>query len=322
MVKTDNTTKALNLAIKTKDEPVQQASCLVCNSNNQVLVFKNIKDLEYETYKPVDYFVCKNCGLISQNPLPPQDKISSFYPASYRNYLPIKNNLFSFLKRLQFYNLAKKISRYFPKDPKILEIGFGNGELLLALKQRGYENLYGIDFVDKNFLDLKSEGIKLAAGNVENEIPFSEKFDVIIMNNVIEHFLNPKKVLENNKKNLALDGKIILITPNSNALEFLLFKKYWAGFHAPRHTFIFSERNIRLLAEKLGFSRIITRSIIDPGQWSISIQNIFQDINITKANLKNGMAWYLVLVSIFCFPLTFLQNIVKKSTSIMCVLEL
>ena len=285
-------------------------------------MFKNIKDFEYETYKPVDYTLCKNCGLIFQSPLPRQDELSKFYPREYRNYLPQQESLFSFLKNIQFQCLANKITKGLKKDSKILEIGFGNGQLLLALKEKEYENLYGCDFTDRVFSVLKDKGVKLAISNIEESFPFNETFDLVIMNNVIEHFLDPIKVLENCKSHLSKNGKIILITPNSNALEFLIFKKYWAGFHAPRHTFIFNERNIRLLAQKLGFARVLLKPVADPGQWSISIQNIFQDITITKTNLKNGMAWYLLPVSIICSPFALFQNLIRKSTGIMCVLEL
>lgn len=285
-------------------------------------MFKDIKDLEYETYKPVDYLFCKDCGLIAQSPLPDIQTLPKFYPDEYRNYLPVKKSFFSALKNIQFQNLANKITKYsdHSKDKKILEIGFGNGQLLTALKQKGYENLYGSDFTDKTFANLEGKGIELKISNIEEGFPFDEKFDFVIMNNVIEHFLNPVKVLENCKKNLTNNGKIILITPNSGALEFSIFKNYWAGFHAPRHTFLFNSKNIKIIGEKLGFKDIKIESISDPGQWSISIQNILQDNKITKIKLKNGMAWYLTPLALTLSPIVIFQNFINRSTSMMCVL--
>ena len=295
--------------------------CIVCNSEKYSLSFKDIKDLEYYTYEPVNYVTCSSCGLISQDPLPKESLIPTFYPESYRNYLPSTNGAFSFLKNMQFERLARNLNKYFSRGEKFLEIGFGSGGLLLALNKMGYENLSGIDFNDRNFSMLKEKGIKLAVANIENHFPFTEKFDVIFMNNVIEHFLNPIKVLENCKEHLSENGKIILITPNSNALEFSIFKKHWAGFHAPRHTFIFNEKNIKSLSEKLGFKHVKILPVSDPGQWSISIQNIFQDLSLTKIKLKNGMAWYTLPLSIVCTPVAALQNCIRRSTSILCVLR-
>ncbi len=295
--------------------------CIICNSNNQELMFKDIKDFEYKTNKPVDYLICKICKLISQDPLPKPDLLPNFYPEDYRNYLPQKENLFSALKKIQFKSLASKIESCVKnKEAKILEIGFGNGQLLLALKDLGYKNLFGTDFTNRVFPSLMNKEIKLQVSNVEESFSFNETFDLIIMNNVIEHFLDPVKVLVNCKNNLTKDGKVILITPNSNALEFSLFKNYWAGFHAPRHTFLFNDRNIKMLGDKLGYSKIEVKPMTDPGQISISIQNVFQDIKITNTKLKNGMSWYLTPLSLLCAPVAMLENIIGRSTSMMCVL--
>ncbi|MBI3591550.1 MAG: class I SAM-dependent methyltransferase [Candidatus Melainabacteria bacterium] len=305
---------------------IKQVNCILCNSIDQELIFKGIKDLEYETYKPVDYLLCKNCGLISQYPLPEINLLQRFYPDEYRNYLPVKKSLFTSLKNTQFKNLANKITKYFNKDIKnndlkILEIGFGNGQLLLALQEKGYTSLSGSDFTDRVFSSLKEKGIELKASNIEERFPFNEVFDVIIMNNVIEHFLNPKKVLENCKSNLSKNGIIILITPNTDALELLFFKNYWAGFHAPRHTFLFNEKNIKLVGKDLGFTEVITEPICDPGQWSISIQNVFQNLSLTKSKLKNGMSFYLMPLSLLFTPIAIIQNFIGKSTSMLCVFK-
>ena len=286
-------------------------------------MFKNIKDFEYKTNKPVDYLICTRCKLISQYPLPEPDLLPNFYPEDYRNYLPQKENLFSELKKIQFKSLASKIEKYINnKEAKILEIGFGNGQLLLALKELGYKNLFGTDFTNRVFPTLMDKGIKLQVSNVEESFSFNEIFDLIIMNNVIEHFLDPVKVLINCRNNMVKEGKVILITPNSNALEFSLFKNYWAGFHAPRHTFLFNNKNIKMLGDKLGYSKIEVEAMTDPGQISISIQNTLQDLKITNTKLKNGMSWYLTPLSLFCAPVAMLENIIGRSTSMMCVLRI
>ena len=285
-------------------------------------MFKNIKDFEYKTNKPVDYLICKTCSLISQHPLPEPTLLPNFYPEDYRNYLPVNENLFSALKKIQFKNLGSKIaSQIENKEAKILEIGFGNGQLLLGLKDLGYKNLFGTDFTNRVFPCLMDKGIKLQVSNVEESFSFNENFDLIIMNNVIEHFLDPIKVLVNCKNNLSKDGKVILITPNSNALEFSLFKNYWAGFHAPRHTFLFNNKNIKMLGDKLGYSKIEIEPITDPGQISISIQNMFQDLKFTNTKLKNGMSWYLTPLSLVCAPIAMLENLIGRSTSMICILK-
>ena len=297
-------------------------NCIVCNSDKKTQVFKNTEDYEYGTYRNVNFSECQKCDLIFQDPLPPKEIIGSFYPEIYRNYISDNGSLFSVLKKLQFKTLAKKIlSKVNNNDKyiKILDIGFGNGELLLALKEKGYKNLYGTDFSNKNFERLKKKEINIELSDVEECLPFKEEFDAIIMNHVIEHFLDPVKVLKNCLERLKTNGKLILLTPNTNALEYSIFKKYWAGLHIPRHTFIFNDKNIKQLGETLGFRMIKICAVSDPGQWSISLQNVLQSFNFSKVNLKNGMAWYSVPLSAVFIPITLLQNIIGKSTSVMCI---
>ena len=207
----------MNLATTIKPSP----TCFICSAAQEI-TFQGVQDLEYQTYRPVDFAVCPKCRLVSQHPLPPAELLPIFYPGEYRNYQPLEETFFSALKKFQFQGLVQKITRHFGqgKQLKILEIGFGNGQLLLALKANGYSNLYGIDFSDRYFSSLKSAGIRVQTQNLEKDFPFSEHFDVIFMVNVVEHFLDPEGVLKNCRDHLTQTGKVILITPNTNALEF------------------------------------------------------------------------------------------------------
>lgn len=297
--------------------------CPICKCSDQEMRFASVEDLEYKSYKGVNYVVCSGCELISQYPSPSREILPSFYPVNYRNFMPVERNLLVFLKTLQAKNFARRILAHIAggSENKILDIGFGNGQLLLALSSLGCKRLYGSDFTARDCSYLEKEGIRLDFSDIEEVFPFPEKFDCIIMNNVIEHFLDPIKVLERCKEHLSENGKVILVTPNAGALELSFFKKFWAGFHAPRHTFLFSRRNIKLLAKSLGFRDVRVESFSDPGQWSISCQNVFQSCRLSRTNLKNGLAWYSVPLSIAVLPLVLLQNLIGKSTAMLCVLE-
>ncbi|HDR6305994.1 TPA: glycosyltransferase [Bacillus cereus] len=105
-----------------------------------------------------------------------------------------------------------------PKDKKmnILEVGCACGGTLLKIKDI-YRNteLFGIEF-NENAAAFSSQFANVKAENIENEIldyP-TEFFDYIIFADVIEHLYNPWKVLENIRKYLKEDGKVLLSIPN------------------------------------------------------------------------------------------------------------
>lgn len=305
------------------DQTALYGQCLICRSDKQELLFAGVEDLEYEAYKPVDYIICRSCGLISQYPLPQAAIIPSFYPDNYRNHMPAGQNLFVSFKIWQAESFAAKIIRHIKSGSKskILDIGFGNGLLLLALFRLGFKNLYGSDFESRKFANLEACGIKLAAANIEEAFPFEEQFDCIVMNNVIEHLCKPIEALASIREHLSPQGIAVIVTPNANALELSLFKKYWAGFHAPRHLFIFNDANIKQLLPASKFASIMVEPFVDPGQWSISCQNAWQAHKRTKTVLKHGLAWYTVAMGLLFAPLAALQNWLGRSTSILCILK-
>jgi SAM-dependent methyltransferase len=296
--------------------------CALCNSTEFTAKYNSVADYEYASYHPIDFVQCKHCSLIFQEPLPNVDEISSFYPDSYRNYLPLGSGIFTLLKKMRFKNQAKKISKLLDdKNSRILEIGYGNGQLLMALKDLGYQDLSGIDFDDKAKSMLESCGIKVSIDNAEKNISFEGNFDYVILNNVIEHFLNPFAVLSNCFDKLNPGAKVILLTPNSSGYDAEIFGKYWAGLHSPRHTFLFNGHNLKLLANKIGFTQVDICSEQDAAQWAISFQNFLQANKIDKSRLKNGLAWYTIFVSVACSPIELLQNLLGNSASLMAIFK-
>jgi SAM-dependent methyltransferase len=292
-------------------------NCVLCGSTNQERAFSKVEDWEYQTHAAVNFTRCAECRLIWQEPLPAPGILPTFYPSQYRNFLPGERTLLSELKAIQFRLMGQRVAKCLNKG-KILEIGFGNGQLLLALKRLGFCQLFGSDIMNSSFARLQAQGITVKAGNIEESFPFEERFDGIIMNNVLEHLLSPVQVLAALKAHLAPEGRIILATPNASSLELFLFKRYWAGFHAPRHTYIFNQDNILLLKEKLGFLDIQVQALQDPGQWAISAQNFLQDHKRTQCRLKNGLAPYTIPLSIVFAPLSIVQVLLNRSARMLC----
>ena len=296
--------------------------CILCGSGEHQILFRAVRDAEYDLYKLVDFVVCRNCGLISQRALPSTEDVREFYPDDYRNHRTEKAGLLSSLKQIQFQRQATRLGKHAAPASAILEIGCGSGGLLFALKRNGYSNLYGSDMAASAKASCEAAGIPFALGNAEQAFPFADKtFDLILLNNVIEHLVNPVVFLRAAKERLSPNGKIILITPNSRAFDATIFKKHWAGLHAPRHTFIFNDENALRLKEAAGFADAQVEHLMDPGQWAISVQNWMQDSKFTRSTLRSGMAWYTVLLSILATPLALIGQVVGRSTSIFVVLQ-
>ncbi len=94
----------------------------------------------------------------------------------------------------------------------------------------------------------------------------------------IEHVEKPDAVLAAVKKILKPKGKLVIVTDNTDSIDFGLFKKkYWGGYHFPRHWNLFNRKSLRKLAEKVGFEVADLTTQVSPVNWVYSIHNFLVD---------------------------------------------
>ena len=110
-------------------------------------------------------------------------------------------------------------------DYKILDVGSGAGCTLRELKARGKASeTVGIEINQKAAADSLDHLDGLIIGDVETmDLPYSDKyFDYILFADVLEHFINPSRVLHKCKNLLSDDGYIIAALPNIKHYSVLL----------------------------------------------------------------------------------------------------
>jgi 2-polyprenyl-3-methyl-5-hydroxy-6-metoxy-1,4-benzoquinol methylase len=159
------------------------------------------------------------------------------------------------------------------KDLKVLEVGAAYGETLNYLKQNGIaKQAVGIDiFEDKTNSNNYKKIDRFIFGNIE-EIEFPEYenyFDLILLPDVLEHLIEPKKVLDKLKKYLSQNGTIIVSMPNIrhySAINKIFFKgnfKYEeSGLFDYTHMRFYCRKNIQELLESSGFKVLKEESSI------------------------------------------------------------
>src|SRR5207237_6502388 len=63
--------------------------------------------------------------------------------------------------------------------------------------------------------------------------------DVVIINHVIEHVLDPEDTLRKAYRLLSDGGILYGRTPKLDGVDRRLFGRYWGGYHFPRHVELF-----------------------------------------------------------------------------------
>ena len=100
---------------------------------------------------------------------------------------------------------------------KLLDIGCGNGEFSLILKQAfGVQEVYGIEIAAQAAEIARNKGINVVCTNLnEADIPFdNDAFDMVFAGEIIEHLFSPDHFLDEIYRVLRPGGCCIITTPN------------------------------------------------------------------------------------------------------------
>lgn len=125
----------------------------------------------------------------------------------------------SFLK--YSYGTHSQIVKYVKKNNLILDVGCAQGYLDQYFVQELNCTVYGIEYDAKAAKVAKKFCADVLVGDAEqyltsiNKLPFPiQKFDVILLADVLEHLKEPEKVLQALKKYLKPEGIFIISLPN------------------------------------------------------------------------------------------------------------
>jgi len=125
----------------------------------------------------------------------------------------IKNpGRYDILKKNRYSIQIEMFSKYIDKNAAILDIGIREGAFLEFLKEKGFNNLYGIDIYEKSIKLAKEKGIKCEIANAQ-EFSLEKRFDLIVMSHVLEHCPNPASVLNCVYTHLNANGILFIEVP-------------------------------------------------------------------------------------------------------------
>jgi len=126
------------------------------------------------------------------------------------------NNFYHELSRLdEKGNNISKIEKFLPElssGAKILDIGCGHGSVSRSLVPRGFD-VYGMEINSDAIESLKRHGIKPIEHDISEPFNLRERFDLILLLDVLEHVFDPTSLISEAVKILKDDGTIIITIP-------------------------------------------------------------------------------------------------------------
>jgi 2-polyprenyl-3-methyl-5-hydroxy-6-metoxy-1,4-benzoquinol methylase len=168
------------------------------------------------------------------------------------------------MKVKEYYiNMRPEMLRFIPKSAKTsLEIGCGSGNFSAQLVHKDIET-WGVEPFIESANEAKGKLNKVLIGTLDEtlkDLP-DNYFDVIIMNDVIEHLLEPWDDIVNLKSKLKKDGVLVTSIPNvrySKNLFKMIFKRDWKYTDDlildRTHYRFFTRKSIQRMFKECGYS--------------------------------------------------------------------
>lgn len=262
-------------------------SCLICGSADRRLVVR-APDFEYQC-RPGEWSLveCVACGHIYVDPLPAVEEVAALYPSWY----------YTVNARSPIYMTGPVVEAKMVKDAEqlrrrlggrtvrsVVDIGGGNLTRLLKLRdvfQRGTAEPVEAICLDLQFdaevrRQAEMAGLRCVTGNVETDLSAlrDEGHDLIVMRQLIEHLRDPRAALRQVHRKLSPGGVLAIDTPNRGGWDYRLFKRrYWGGYHIPRHFHLFSLSSLARLLRETGYAIEAQGCTPSIAFWIISLRN-------------------------------------------------
>lgn len=201
---------------------------------------------------------------------PDQNKLKEYYKEKYyQENRSAYKEIYTELDMLQINNQLEKnyflLKSYLPirQGMNFLDIGCGEGWALNFFKKKGF-NILGLDYssegINKHNPDLLDYFIcGDIFDNLDNITNHKQKYDIIWLDNVLEHVLDPELLLKQIYSILEENGVIVIEVPNDfSIVQIDLYNKgyvkepYWVAI--PDHISYFNKEGLAKLCNSVGFS--------------------------------------------------------------------
>jgi len=200
---------------------IDRVACSLCESPTQF----------FSEFRNVEYLICSNCQGIQVNP-----KSHITQDEEKDRYLTHNNDVKD-LRYQQFVSpIVNAVLNQFNSKQKGLDFGAGTGPVITELlKEKGYE----MALYDPYFWN--------------DQKVLKEKYDFIVICEVIEHFYTPDKEFKLLRSLLKENGSIFIMTDLYH--DEINFDK-WYYKNDPTHVFFYQQSTINWIKNHYDFKRV------------------------------------------------------------------
>lgn len=304
--------------------------CLKCEAPVQASK-DALFDTRFGIATPYWIACCENCGFEQTAPLPTSEDLKALYE-TYYNFGGEAADSTGFYVRLRklfqnswLWDFWLKIDgdisfHTWRGKGRLLDVGCNEGRGLIRYQSSGY-TVEGLELNNKAADVARKKGFVVHSDLIEQFEP-SEKYDVVVLSNVLEHSLNPLGMLLHVARVLNPNGQVWISCPNSQSWLRDVFGRFWINWHVPFHISHFSSKMLTGVLQQSGFelkklhqatpALWVTHSIL---AWLYSKPG-YATTQLRSTILVTGL---MLLIRGLCFPLLWMVNLLGKGDCLLCV---
>lgn len=234
------------------------SQCLVCESTHATTPFNNGKFAVRE---------CAVCKYGVVDPIPSEKELADLYNSEVYfathmdyDYQTISDATISKLVANSYQLHNGHLAKYLRPSQRLLEIGPGGGFALKAFQQAGLQVMGVETSTSSCHFAQERLGIPMVNSALEAfEAP--HRFDVVMLNHVLEHFTDLQMVMRKLNSLLVPGGLLYIRVPDHDSYDRRTYGDQWPAY-LPFHISYFSARSLSIILQKYGFAVLEVKKYI------------------------------------------------------------
>jgi 2-polyprenyl-3-methyl-5-hydroxy-6-metoxy-1,4-benzoquinol methylase len=222
--------------------------------------YRSILDGEFDRIYACAYsfsiMTCTSCGLARTFPVPDDAQYERGYPQTTQEG--------AFRHRDDFWSgTIAEFVRARSAGGRLLDIGCNVGNLVAAARALGFD-ARGIDIDPVATAEARRLGRPVMTVDVEH---MHERFDVVVLNHVLEHVRELRRFLVELDRIVAPGGRVFIFVPNYRGLIPRLMRANWMAWVPQEHVWHFTPDTLESVVESatsLALAERTTRGVLEP----------------------------------------------------------
>lgn len=266
------------------NEQGRSRSCPICGTTGGRVVSRGSNSRDGHSLSG-EYVRCDGCSHLFLCPIRDAEELAGLYEQLWQDESVIQANVKSrtanrmraLFTRAEYKLFKQSFERYaalhqflptIRKDsPRLLDMGCGEGTGLTGFVNSGWS----ISGVDISPTAVATARRRIPSGEfVSGELTEAARrlgpFDLVRLDNVLEHVINPSSVLGAAFEHLHPGGFIAIYVPHGESLSLRLFRSRSVSHWVPYHLHLFTRQSLARALESVGF-KITEMHLIDPPTW-------------------------------------------------------